>query len=85
MPYMRLNLISTHILDKEGYGNYFGDGRWRLSRGSLVLIGGKICCTLYKTQVKVCKYVVSATQEDSTPNLWHRWLAHMSKKGCRSW
>ena len=78
---MRLNLISTHILDKEGYGNYFGDGKWRLSKGSLVLAGGKICCTLYKTQVKVCKDVVSATQEESTPNLWDRPLAHMSEKG----
>ena len=32
VPDMRLNLISTHILDKEGYGNYFEDCRWRLSR-----------------------------------------------------
>ena len=23
VPNLRLNLISTHILDKEGYGNYF--------------------------------------------------------------
>ena len=22
-----LNLISTHVLDKEGYGNYFCDGK----------------------------------------------------------
>ena len=28
---MQLNLISTPILDKECYGNYFGDGKWRLS------------------------------------------------------
>ena len=28
VPDMRLNLISTHILDKEGYGNYFGDNKW---------------------------------------------------------
>ena len=77
---MCLNLISTHILDKEGYDNYFGDGKWRLSRGSLVLAGGKIFCTLYKTQVKVCKDVI-ATQEDSTPNLWHGPLAHRSEKG----
>ena len=41
---------------------------------------GKICCTLYKTQVKLCKDVVSAAQEDSSPNLWHRSLAHMSEK-----
>ena len=51
------------------------------SKGSLVLVGGKIWCTLYKTQVKMCKDVVSATHEDSTPNLWHRRLAHMSEKG----
>ena len=29
----------------------------------------------------MCKDVVSATQEDSLPNLWHRQLAHMSEKG----
>ena len=78
---MCLNMISTHILDKEGYGNYFGDGKLRLFKGSLVLAGGKICCTLYKTQAKVCKDVVSATQEDFAPNLWHKRLAHMSEKG----
>ena len=81
VPDMCLNLISTHILDKEGYGNYFGDGKWRLSRESLVLAGGKICCTLYKTQVKMYKDVVSATQDDSLPNLWHRRLAYVSEKG----
>ena len=72
VPDMYLNLISTHILDKEGYDNYFGDGKWRLSKGLLVLAGGKICCTLHKTQVKVCKDVVSATWEDSTPKLWYK-------------
>ena len=41
---------------------------------------GKICCTIHKTQVKLCKDVVSAAQEDSSPNLWHRRLAHMSEK-----
>ena len=48
---IRLNLISTNVLDKEGYGNYFCDEKWRLSKGSLVFARGKICCTLYKTQV----------------------------------
>ena len=80
VPDIRLNLISTHVLDKESYGNYFCDGKWKLSKGSLVFARGNICCTLYKTQVKLCKDVVSATQ-DSSPNLWHRQLAHMSEKG----
>ena len=44
-----LNLISTHV----GYGNYFCDGKWRLSKGSLVFAREKMCCTLYKTQVKL--------------------------------
>ena len=81
VPEIRLNLISTHVLDKEGYGNYFRDGKWRLNEGSLVFGRGKICCTLYKTQVKLCKDVISVAQEDSSPNLWHRRLAHMSEKG----
>ena len=59
VPDIRLNLISTHVLDKEGYGNYFRDGKWRLSKGSLVFARGKIWCTLYKTHVKLCKDVVS--------------------------
>lgn len=42
--HMCLNLISTHILDRESYGNYFGDGQWRLFIGSLVLARGKIFC-----------------------------------------
>ena len=29
----------------------------------------------------MCKDVDSATQEDSSPNLWHRQLAHISEKG----
>ena len=81
VPDIRLNLISTHVLDKEGYGNYFCDGKWRLSKGSLVFAREKICCTLYKTQVKLWKDVVNADQEDSSPNLWHRRVAHMSEKG----
>ena len=29
---IRLNLISIHVLDKEGYDNYFCYGKWRLSK-----------------------------------------------------
>ena len=40
-----------------------------------------ICYTHYKIQVRVCRDVVSATQEDFAPNLWHKRLAHISEKG----
>ena len=49
VPDICLDLISTLVLDKEGYGNYFRSGKWRLSKGSLMFARGKICCTLYKT------------------------------------
>ncbi|KAJ9556141.1 hypothetical protein OSB04_010755 [Centaurea solstitialis] len=32
---MRLNVISTCLLDDNGYNNKFGDGIWNLTRGSL--------------------------------------------------
>jgi transposase InsO family protein len=81
IPDMRLNLIFVSVLDKEGYESHLGNGKWKLYRGMLVLARGKICCTLYKTQVKLCRDVVNVAQDDSTPNLWHRRLAHMSEKG----
>uniref|UniRef100_A0A2N9EW40 Integrase catalytic domain-containing protein n=1 Tax=Fagus sylvatica TaxID=28930 RepID=A0A2N9EW40_FAGSY len=81
IPDMRLNLISVSVLDKEGYESHLGNGKWKLFKGSLVFARGKICCTLYKTQVKLCRDVVNAAQDDSMPDLWHRRLAHMSEKG----
>ena len=78
---MRLNLISINVLDKEGYKSHLGNGKWKLFKRSLVFAKGKICCTLYKTQVKLCRDVVNATQDDSTLDLWHRRLAHISEKG----
>ena len=81
IPDMRLNLISVSVLDKECYESHLGNSKWKLYKGMLVLARGKICCTLYKTQVKLCKDVVNVAQDDSTPDLWHRRLAHMSEKG----
>jgi transposase InsO family protein len=83
IPDMRLNLISISVLDKEGYESHLGNGKWKLFKGSLVFARGKICCTLYKIQVKLCRDVVNAAQDDSTPDLWHRQLAHMSEKGLK--
>jgi hypothetical protein len=37
VPDMRLNLISTRLLDEEGYTSVFGDMKWKLSKSSLVI------------------------------------------------
>uniref|UniRef100_A0A2N9FPX7 Integrase catalytic domain-containing protein n=1 Tax=Fagus sylvatica TaxID=28930 RepID=A0A2N9FPX7_FAGSY len=55
---MHLNLILISVLDKECYESHLGNGKWKLFKGSLVFARGKICCTLYKTQVKLCRDVV---------------------------
>ena len=42
---------------------------------------GKLCCSLYKAQVKVCGGQLNAVDDDTSPYLWHKRLAHMSEKG----
>ena len=37
VPDIRLNLIFAGKLDDEGYNNNFSDGKWKLSKGSLVV------------------------------------------------
>ncbi|CAL9003904.1 unnamed protein product [Prunus brigantina] len=80
VPDMRLNLISTGLLDDEGYTNVFAEGKWKLSKNSLVLARGKKENTLYMTHAKVSNGYVNALTEDSI-ELWHKRLGHMREKG----
>ena len=81
VPDIRLNLIYGGKLDDEGYNNNFSDGKWKLSKGSLVVAKGKKTCSLYTMQAKICKGVVNTLENDSSTDLWHRRLGHMSEKG----
>ena len=55
IPDQRLNLISMHMLEKDGYNHSINNGNWKLTKGSSVVAQGILCCSLYKTQVKVCR------------------------------
>ena len=81
VPDLRLNLISGVALDREGYVNYFGNGKWKLTKGSLVAARGKVRSTLYRTVVKICGDELNATKDGSSQNLWNKRLGHMSEKG----
>ncbi|KAA8532467.1 hypothetical protein F0562_032500 [Nyssa sinensis] len=81
VPDLRLNLISGIALDREGYVNYFGNGIWKLTKGSLVVARGKACCALYKTNLKVCRDGLNSIEDGISPNLWHKHLGHLSEKG----
>ncbi|VFQ80312.1 unnamed protein product [Cuscuta campestris] len=52
VPDIRLSLISAGLLDDEGYANNFCDGRWKLSRGSLIMARGKKQNSLYVMQAR---------------------------------
>ena len=79
VPDICLHLISTSTLDEEGYYNFFGDGKWKLSRNSLIVAKGKKM-GLYMSQAKVIKGEVNAIEDCST-DLWHKRLGHLSEKG----
>ncbi|KAJ9546901.1 hypothetical protein OSB04_019444 [Centaurea solstitialis] len=81
---LRLNLISGVALDLQGYKNNFKGGKWKLSKGSLIIARGYICGTLYKTHVNLCRPNLNAVEEETSPNLRHRKLGHMSEKGLRT-
>ena len=49
IPDLCLNLISMHMLNKDGYDHFISSGNWKLTKGSLVVARGRLCCSLYKT------------------------------------
>ena len=49
VPDLRFNLMSSSVLDNQGYENHFGKGKWKLTKGPLVVAKRETCCTLYKT------------------------------------
>ena len=63
--------MSGFTLDKQGYKSHFAKGKWKLTKGSLIVAKGEACCTLYKTQGEVCNdelYVI----ESNSLELWHK-------------
>ncbi|XP_048234354.1 uncharacterized protein LOC125370936 [Ricinus communis] len=81
VPDMRLNLISAGLLDDDGYSNNFGNGIWKLTRGSLIVARGKRCSKLYMTHPKIFKDRVNIVVNTDMTDLWHKRLGHMSEKG----
>ena len=78
---LRLNLISVHVLDKDGYSHFISSGNWKLTKISLVVARRRLRCLLYKTQAMVCGGKLNAIDDDTSLDLWHKRLAHMSEKG----
>ncbi|KAM2683111.1 hypothetical protein EV1_044763 [Malus domestica] len=80
IPDIRLNLISIGTLDRQGYYHHIGEGKLKLTKGLMVVARARLCCTLYRSNAKVLKGELNAV-EDSSLDLWHKRLGHMSEKG----
>jgi len=55
VPYLRMNVFSTLVMDRAGYCNHHGNGRWKLTKGLLVVARRHACYGMYKAHVKTHK------------------------------
>ena len=70
VPDLRMNVLSTLALDRAGYSNHLGNGRWKLSKGLLVIARGRACCGMYRTHVRAYKKKSNAVKVfEKTPQL----------------
>ena len=55
VPNLRMNVFSTLVMDRAGYCNHLGNGRWKITKGLLVVARGHACYGMYKANVKTRK------------------------------
>jgi len=68
-PDVHFNLISVKVLDDVGYDNHFGSGKWKLTKGNLVMAKGEKNSKLYWIKALVARDSVNAM--DIEASLWH--------------
>jgi hypothetical protein len=62
------------------HGSYFGDQKWKLTKGSLIVARGSKQWRLYVNKTKLCNDVLTVGENDTSVELWHKKLGHMSEK-----
>ena len=75
-----VNILSASALDRQGFHQYIGDGKWKRMNGLLEVARGGLCCSLYKTHNLVYKDDLSA-MGDTSLGVWHQSDGHIRKKG----
>ena len=88
VPSMRRNLISISTLDKRGYSFTFGNEKFELSLNSRIIGDGYLSNRLYhlnvlpnhESLVVVSSGKKRALTRDTSYDLWHRRLGHISQE-----
>lgn len=81
IPNLRFNLLSVGKLTDEGYCSSFLGNEWKLTKGSMLVAREKKCSNLYVAKFEISKYYMNTCENDSSSELWHQRLGHMSEKG----
>lgn len=81
IPDLRFNLLSVGKLDDDGYYNSFSGDEWKLKKGSMVIVKGRRHSNLYIVRTGISKRYINTCEDDSSSELWHKRLSHMSEKG----
>lgn len=81
IPELKKNLISVGQLDDCGHSVVFSENSWKVTKGAMVLARGKKMGTLYSTTG--LNNTIATTVAESTSDLWHCRLGHMSQKGMK--
>ena len=69
VPEMHFSLISVRKFDDEGYHSYLGEGKWKLTKGSLILARGKKNNTFYKTEARLVKGDANIVENEASTEL----------------
>ena len=71
-------------LDDEGFSTSFGKSGWKISKGALVMARGFKTGRLYTLRATTRKSnVADVAKEETSPDLWHKHLGHMTEKGLK--
>lgn len=85
VPELKRNLISLGMLDAHGYGYKAEGGVLKVTKGSLVVMKGRLENGLYLLQGRAIVDTAATVSgsEQSRASLWHMRLGHISEGGLR--
>ena len=70
-------------MDRVGYGNHLGNGKWKLTKRSLIVARGYACCGMYRTHVKNYKKKFNEIKDfEKTPQM-RVWINGVDTKRVR--
>ncbi|KAF2302371.1 hypothetical protein GH714_035030 [Hevea brasiliensis] len=65
-------LMAKEMLDDEGFCNSFMNGKWKQTKGSLVVARGIKQSKLYVMPAKLFNDVINIVENDNIAKLWHK-------------